>query len=42
MFSTIRDNISPTIAAAAFVFVAGTVMIAALVWLGKRKNRLAA
>ncbi|WP_280173985.1 hypothetical protein [Rhizobium sullae] len=27
MFSTIRENISPAIAAAAFVFIAGTILI---------------
>lgn len=30
MFSTIRENISPAIAAAAFVFIAGTILIAVL------------
>jgi putative spermidine/putrescine transport system permease protein len=36
MFSTIRENISPAIAAAAFVFIAGTVIIALLVNIGRR------
>jgi putative spermidine/putrescine transport system permease protein len=31
MFSTIRENISPAIAAAAFVFIVGTVLIAIVV-----------
>ncbi|MBB4238302.1 ABC transporter permease [Rhizobium esperanzae] len=39
MFSTIRENISPAIAAAAFVFIAGTVVIAVLVNLGKRRTQ---
>jgi len=37
MFSTIRENISPAIAAAAFVFIAGTVIIALLVNIGRRR-----
>lgn len=39
MFSTIRENISPAIAAAAFVFIAGTVIIALLVNIGRRAQR---
>jgi putative spermidine/putrescine transport system permease protein len=39
MFSTIRENISPAIAAAAFVFIAGTVIIAALVNLGRKRTQ---
>ncbi len=31
MFSTIRENISPAIAAAAFIFIVGTILIAGLV-----------
>ncbi|OCJ07997.1 polyamine ABC transporter permease [Rhizobium sp. AC44/96] len=40
MFSTIRENISPAIAAAAFVFILGTVIIAALanVWRRRAQN----
>lgn len=38
MFSTIRENISPEIAAAAFLFIVGTVLIAGLIVLA-RKNR---
>lgn len=41
MFSTIRENISPAIAAAAFLFIAGTVVIAALVYLVRRRNQIA-
>jgi putative spermidine/putrescine transport system permease protein len=37
MFSTIRENISPAIAAAAFVFIAGTLAIALLVNVGRRR-----
>lgn len=37
MFSTIRENISPAIASAAFVFIAGTIIIAALVNIGRGK-----
>lgn len=39
MFSTIRENISPAIAAAAFVFIVGTVLIALFVNLGKRRTQ---
>ncbi|WP_442342024.1 ABC transporter permease [Ectorhizobium quercum] len=42
MFSTIRENISPAIAAAAFVFIVGTVTIALLMALLKRRSRHAA
>ncbi|MGO6717948.1 ABC transporter permease [Rhizobium ruizarguesonis] len=43
MFSTIRENISPAIAAAAFVFIAGTILIALLMYLvRKRYNRVLA
>jgi len=38
MFSTIRDNISPAIAAAAFLFIFGTLLIAAMVMLVRRKR----
>ena len=41
MFSTLRENISPAIAAAAFVFIAGTVIIAAAVNLTRRKAQSA-
>lgn len=41
MFSTIRENISPAIAAAAFLFIAGTVLIAGLVWLVQKKSQRA-
>ncbi|MEK1851773.1 MAG: ABC transporter permease [Phyllobacterium sp.] len=36
MFSTIRENISPAIAAAAFVFIVGTVLIAVVLNLSQR------
>jgi putative spermidine/putrescine transport system permease protein len=43
VFSTIRENISPAIAAAAFVFIVGTVLIALLMYLvRKRYNRVIA
>jgi putative spermidine/putrescine transport system permease protein len=38
MFSTIRDNISPAIAAAAFLFIASTLFIAALILLVRRRG----
>lgn len=38
MFSTIRENISPAIAAAAFVFILGTLLLAALVLLLRRRT----
>jgi putative spermidine/putrescine transport system permease protein len=38
MFSTIRENISPAIAAAAFVFILGTLVLAALVLLLRRRT----
>jgi len=38
MFSTIRENISPAIAAAAFLFIIGTVAIAGLVLLAQKKS----
>lgn len=41
MFSTIRENISPAIAAAAFLFIVGTVVIAGLVLLAQKKSRRA-
>ncbi|YCI03706.1 ABC transporter permease [Ensifer sp. D2-11] len=41
MFSTIRENISPAIAAAAFLFIAGTVLIAALAYFVRRKRQVA-
>jgi putative spermidine/putrescine transport system permease protein len=39
MFSTIRENISPAIAAAAFLFIVGTVIIAGLTLVGQKKYR---
>lgn len=42
MFSTIRDNISPAIAAAAFLFIFGTLLIAAVVWVLRQKREAAA
>lgn len=39
MFSTIRENISPAIAAAAFLFIVGTIIIASLLLLSKRPRR---
>ncbi|WP_426127759.1 ABC transporter permease [Pararhizobium sp. PWRC1-1] len=41
MFSTIRENISPAIAAAAFLFIVGTVLIAGLVLLAQKKTQRA-
>jgi putative spermidine/putrescine transport system permease protein len=41
MFSTIRENISPAIAAAAFLFIVGTVVISGLVLLAREKSRKA-
>lgn len=41
MFSTIRENISPAIAAAAFLFIIGTVLIAGLVLLAQKKAQRA-
>lgn len=41
MFSTIRENISPAIAAAAFLFIVGTVIIAGLVLLAQKKTQRA-
>jgi putative spermidine/putrescine transport system permease protein len=38
MFSTIRDNISPAIAAAAFLFIFGTLLIAAMVLVVRGKR----
>ena len=38
MFSTIRETISPAIAAAAFVFILGTLVLAALVLLLRRRT----
>lgn len=38
MFSTIRENISPAIAAAAFLFIVGTIVIAGLVLLAQKKT----
>lgn len=37
MFSTIRENVSPAIAAAAFVFIVGTVIVGAIALLARRK-----
>lgn len=37
MFSTIRENISPAIAAAAFLFIVGTIVIAGAVLLAQKK-----
>jgi putative spermidine/putrescine transport system permease protein len=42
MFSTIRDNISPAIAAAAFLFIFGTLLLAAVVLIVRRKKEVAA
>mgnify|MGYP005806390733 CR=1 FL=1 len=39
MFSTIRENISPAIAAAAFVFIAGTILIAVLMNVLRRASK---
>lgn len=41
MFSTIRENISPAIAAAAFLFIIGTVVIAGLVLVAQRRSQRA-
>jgi putative spermidine/putrescine transport system permease protein len=41
MFSTIRENISPAIAAAAFLFIVGTVLIAALAYFLRKKRQVA-
>ncbi|WP_027233203.1 ABC transporter permease [Phyllobacterium sp. UNC302MFCol5.2] len=41
MFSTIRENISPAIAAAAFVFIVGTVLIAIVLNLSRRTKATA-
>jgi putative spermidine/putrescine transport system permease protein len=38
MFSTIRENISPAIAAAAFVFIAGTLLVGLLVNAGRKRT----
>ena len=40
MFSSIRENISPAIAAAAFVFIVGTVLVAVLLHLWRNSPRL--
>jgi len=37
MFATLRDNISPAIAAAAFLFIAGTVALAVVILLVRRR-----
>lgn len=42
MFSTIRDNISPAIAAAAFLFIVGTLLIAAAIQIVSRRRKAAA
>jgi putative spermidine/putrescine transport system permease protein len=42
MFSTIRENISPAIAAAAFLFIVGTVAVALILFLMKRRGPAAA
>lgn len=39
MFTTIKDNISPAIAAAAFIFIVGTLIIAALMIIFTRKQK---
>ncbi|KQT87472.1 ABC transporter permease [Aurantimonas sp. Leaf443] len=41
MFSSIRENISPAIAAAAFLLIVGTLLLAALVGLMNRRRRAA-
>lgn len=41
MFTTIKDNISPAIAAAAFIFIVGTLIIAALMIIFTRKQKAA-
>lgn len=41
MFSTIRENISPAIAAAAFLFIVGTIVIAGLILLAQKKAQRA-
>ncbi|PWE54674.1 polyamine ABC transporter permease [Metarhizobium album] len=41
MFSTIRENISPAIAAAAFLFIVGTIVIAGLILLAQKKGQRA-
>lgn len=41
MFSTIRDNISPAIAAAAFLFIFGTLLIAAIILFARRQRGVA-
>ncbi|WP_112310651.1 ABC transporter permease [Pseudogemmobacter bohemicus] len=38
MFSTLRENISPAIAAAAFIIIVGTVVIALVLMLARRKR----
>ncbi|QRM57328.1 ABC transporter permease [Sinorhizobium sp. BG8] len=38
MFSTIRENISPAIAAAAFVFIVGTIIIASLAMVVRKRS----
>jgi putative spermidine/putrescine transport system permease protein len=38
MFSTIRENVSPAIAAAAFVFIIGTILVAALILMVRRSS----
>ena len=38
MFSSIRENISPAIAAAAFLFIVGTLLIAAIAVLARRRS----
>jgi putative spermidine/putrescine transport system permease protein len=40
MFSTIRENISPAIAAAAFLFIVGTLLLAALTTLARARSRV--
>ncbi|WP_062119453.1 ABC transporter permease [Aureimonas sp. AU40] len=42
MFSSIRENISPAIAAAAFILIVGTLVLAALVAFMNRRRRVAA
>ncbi|WP_320143008.1 ABC transporter permease [uncultured Cohaesibacter sp.] len=38
MFSTIRENVSPAIAAAAFVFIVGTILVACLIMLVRTRT----
>jgi putative spermidine/putrescine transport system permease protein len=38
MFSTLRENISPAIAAAAFLFIVGTLIFGLVIMLTKRQS----